>query len=248
MIRYIIHLAYKGTHYHGWQYQPNAPTVQETLNKAFFTILRQEVNLTGCGRTDTGVHASQFYAHVDLNSEISDLEKFVYKINCILPEDIVIYSIHKAENDFHARFNAISRTYKYQIARTKNIFNADYCWQLYSDIDLNRMNSATEVLFRHIDFTSFSKLHTDVKTNNCKITHAKWTIEKDLLIFTITADRFLRNMVRSIVGTLIEVGIGKLSVEGFNEVIEKKDRNAAGPSVPAKGLFLYEILYPHQIL
>lgn len=249
MRRYFVHLAYKGTQYHGWQFQPNAITIQETLNKAFQTILREEINLVGAGRTDTGVHASNYYAHFDLHkSEISDTDKLVFKLNSILPNDIVIHKINVVDKDFHARFDATERIYKYYISQNKNIFQNDYCWQLYSKLDVEKMNAATKLLFKHNDFTSFSKLHTDVKTNNCTIKTAGWSIEKEFLVFTISADRFLRNMVRSIVGTLIEVGLNKMSIEQFNKVIQKKDRNAAGASVPAKGLFLTGITYTRQNL
>lgn len=244
MSRYFIHLAYQGTQYHGWQIQPNAITVQQVLNESFSKLLRQDINITGCGRTDTGVHARNFYAHFDITEPYNnELDKLCYKVNAILPPDIKVYSIREVATDLHARFSAKERVYKYYISNTKEIFLNAYCWQLYKSFDIDMMNKAAQLLINYTDFTSFSKLHTDVKTNNCTITHAEWKIENNLLVFTIGADRFLRNMVRSIVGTLIDIGLGKKGLTDFAEIIEKKDRKYAGTSVPAKGLFLEEILY-----
>lgn len=244
MSRYFVHLAYQGTNYHGWQYQPNAITVQEVLNKAFSTLLRSEINLTGCGRTDTGVHARNFYAHFDaIDSLPFETDKLVYKLNGILPDDINILKIWEVSSDKNARFDAIQRTYKYYISQKKEIFQKDFCWQLYKDLDIKEMNRASKKLLSYTDFTSFSKLHTDVKTNNCDVRHAEWSYENEFLVFTISADRFLRNMVRSIVGTLIEVGLNKKTTNDFCALIEKKDRKHAGASAPAKGLFLVDITY-----
>jgi tRNA pseudouridine38-40 synthase len=249
MTRYFVHLAYKGTNYHGWQYQPNAITVQETLNKAFSLLLSEEINLTGAGRTDTGVHARNFFAHFDSNhSDLQHNNQIVYKLNCFLPDDIQIFGLYKMDHNAHARFDATEREYKYYISRTKNIFSSDYCWQFYPELDIAEMNIAASTLLQYTDFTSFSKLHTDVMTNNCKVSEAKWNVEDNLLVFKIIADRFLRNMVRSLVGTLIEVGNGKRATNDFEKLILTKDRTKAGPSVPAKGLFLENIRYPYSII
>ena len=246
--RYYIQLSYKGTNYHGWQIQPNATSVQEVLTKSFSTILRNEIEITGAGRTDTGVHASYFIAHFD--SHISDLhsdKKFLFKINGYLPKDIAIQKIVKVKSDAHARFDAISRTYHYYIHCQKDPFLDESSYFLSQKLDIDLMNKASELLFQFTDFTSFSKLHTDVKTNNCKITEAFWTKEDYKLKFTISADRFLRNMVRAIVGTLIDVGKNKITLEDFIRIIENKDRSDAGVSVPAHGLFLSNIIYPKNI-
>lgn len=248
MERYFIHLAYKGTNYHGWQSQPNAISIQDTLQQAMKMVLKEDIGLIGCGRTDSGVHARNFYAHFDSESmgkhENSNL---VYKLNRILPTDILIYSIFKVQNAAHCRFDAISRTYKYYITTSKEVFMNDYAWQQFIKLDLDLMNKASLTLLEYIDFTSFSKLHTDVKTNRCKIQEAYWKKDGNLLVFKIRADRFLRNMVRSIVGTLIEVGKVKMSIDDFRKVIEAKDRREAGISVPAKGLFLENVEYPYGI-
>jgi tRNA pseudouridine38-40 synthase len=247
MNRYFIHLAYNGANYHGWQYQPNAITVQEVLNKAFSLILRENIELTGAGRTDTGVHARSFFAHFDSTRDnLHSDSNFTYKLNGVLPKDIVVYNILLMQEDAHARFDATAREYKYYISQKKEIFQLDTCWQFYPQLSINLMNEAANLLIKHTDFTSFSKLHTDVKTNDCDVRFAQWAHEGHLLVFTIEADRFLRNMVRSIVGTLIEVGLGKRSVDEFNELIKLKDRNIAGPSAPARGLFLENISYPYK--
>jgi len=248
MNRYFIHLAFKGTSYHGWQIQPNSPSVQNELQKVFSLILKLETKIIGCGRTDTGVHARNFYAHFD--SEIDNLHEnnnLIYKVNRILPEDIVIYGIYKVKDDAHSRFDAKSRIYRYFISTGKEIFDNDYVWQRKLNLDFNLLNNAAELLKKYSDFTSFSKLHTDTKTNNCKIFKAYWERKQDLVLFTIEADRFLRNMVRSIVGTLIEVGLGKIDENEFCKIIEARDRNKAGMSVPAKGLFLEDVTYSYNI-
>ncbi len=248
MFRYFIHLAYKGTNYSGWQIQPNAPSVQETLQKCLSTILREKITVTGAGRTDTGVHARSFYAHFNTKVNLSFSTKdFIYKLNQFLPKDIVIFDICKMHNEAHSRFDAISRTYKYYISLGKEIFQGDYCWQINFKPDMDQMNLAASELLKFNDFTSFSKLHTDVKTNICKIEYAAWNMESKYLIFTIKADRFLRNMVRSIVGTLIEVGKKKLDINEFQQIILMKDRAKAGMSVPAEGLFLERIEYPYKV-
>jgi tRNA pseudouridine38-40 synthase len=243
--RYFLQLSYKGTNYHGWQIQPNAISVQEELEKALSTILREEITLVGAGRTDTGVHASFFVLHFESGNETLN-SNFVYKLNRFLPSDIAVQKIWKVKEDMHARFSAISRTYKYYISTQKNPFKVETSFQFTQKLDVDKMNEAALVLFEFEDFTSFSRLHTDVKTNNCKIYFAEWKVEKEQLVFTIKADRFLRNMVRAIVGTLLEVGKGKLTINEFRKIIERKDRGAAGASAPAQGLFLVNIEYPGE--
>lgn len=241
--RFFLQISYNGTHYHGWQYQPNAVSVQEFLEKALSTILREKISVVGAGRTDTGVHASFFVLHFESENENLD-SNLVYKLNSFLPNDIAIQKIWKVNADLHARFSAVSRTYKYFISTAKNPFNTQFSFQYTLPLDVDKMNEAAKVLFEYGDFTSFSRLHTDVKTNNCKIFRAEWSSDNNQLIFTIRADRFLRNMVRAIVGTLLEVGRGKISVSDFKKIIESKNRGAAGASAPAYGLFLAEIQYP----
>ncbi len=242
--RYFIHLSYNGKSYHGWQFQQNALSVQEVVNEKLTTILREPVNVVGAGRTDTGVHASYYIAHFDLTVEIRDKNKLVNGLNKMFPVDIAVYDIFKVDEKMNARFSALSRTYEYRISRVKNPFVSDFAWYLKVPLDIEKMNLAANVLFEYHDFTSFSKLGTQVATNNCKIYLAEWNQSTDMLIFRIKADRFLRNMVRAIVGTLIEIGSGKTTIEEFREIIEKKDRCSAGFSVPAHGLFLTHIEYP----
>jgi tRNA pseudouridine38-40 synthase len=245
--RYFIYLSYKGTAYHGWQIQPNGISVQEVLEKALSTILRIKTEITGAGRTDTGVHAKLMVAHFDAEMEITNHEALALKMNSILPKDIAVYKIVAVKPDAHARFDAISRRYEYHIVTEKNVFRTELATRFNERLDFDKMNMAASVLMDYTDFTSFSKLHTDVKTNNCKISCAYWTKIADEWIFTIEADRFLRNMVRAVVGTLIEVGRGKMDVDDFKMVIEAKNRCKAGTSVPAQGLFLVDIKYPDQV-
>ncbi|MDR1729635.1 MAG: tRNA pseudouridine(38-40) synthase TruA [Prevotellaceae bacterium] len=243
MPRYFIQLSYKGTGYHGWQIQPNGNSVQEELTKGLETLLQQKTGVTGAGRTDAGVHAKRMTAHFDTEKPITDLKNFIGKLDCLLPHDIAILGLEEAAPNAHARFDAKSRTYHYYIATRKNPFVKEFAALITFPLDFEAMNRAAETLFDYTDFTSFSKLHTDVKTNNCQIKQAFWKQEDDCWIFTIQADRFLRNMVRAIVGTLIEVGRKKISVKDFRRIIEKKDRCAAGTSAPAKGLFLVDVEY-----
>jgi tRNA pseudouridine38-40 synthase len=247
--RYFLRLSYKGTHYYGWQIQPGVSTIQETLNKNLSLLLKEEIYVIGAGRTDTGVHASCFYAHFDSEKQIVDpsKDKLIYHLNCLLPADIAVYDILKVKSDAHARFSALSRTYQYRITRVKNPFKTEMTWFYSKPIDMVAMNKAALILFEFTDFTSFSKLHTDVKTNNCIIKTAYWIEDHDEIVFEIKADRFLRNMVRAIVGTLLMVGSGKITLEQFRKVIEKKDRSAAGMSVDARGLHLIGIEYPEDI-
>lgn len=243
--RYFIELAYNGKNYNGWQIQENAPSVQAALNKAISIALQEKVNIVGCGRTDTGVHAQQFYAHFDLeNSPLEiDYNKLKNKLNGILPWDISIYNIFQVKTDLHARFSAIKRSYVYKISKRKDPFEHDFTYYHPHQLNKEKMNEAAILLLSYSDFTSFSKLHTQVKTNNCKIESAEWFEEDHLLIFKISADRFLRNMVRAIVGTLIDIGREKISIQEFKTIIESKNRSNAGYSVPAKGLYLTEVIY-----
>lgn len=233
--------------YHGWQKQPNALTVEEILAGSMSIILQEKVELTGAGRTDTSVHASYFIAH--FTSEHSDLhcrDKVLYQINALLPADIHVQRIFLMPDDAHARFDALSRSYEYHIATEKNPFLLDFCYYFFVPLDINRMNEACAILLKHSDFTSFSKMHSDVKTHNCTIYAAQWIRRDNQLVFTITADRFLRNMVRAIVGTMIDIGSEKKTIRDFEKIILAKDRSLAGTSVPAKGLILTDIAYPQS--
>lgn len=242
--RYFIQLSYNGSRFCGWQIQPAADTIQQRLTDALNTQFKPAVSVTGAGRTDTGVHASFFVASFDTETAIEDPRQLCYKLNSILPFDIQVQTLFEVDTDLHARFSALTRTYKYYISRRKEPFRHELTTFIPHDLDLETMNRAAKVLFEFTDFTSFSKLHTDVKTNNCRIDHAEWYSEKGLQIFEITADRFLRNMVRAIVGTMIKVGRNQLSVDDFRAIIEARDRGKAGSSAPAKGLFLTDIRYP----
>lgn len=247
MNRYFLELSYRGSAYHGWQIQPNGITVQEVLEDALFKSLREKIPVTGAGRTDTGVHATYFVAHIDVQQQITDLESTVLKINRILPNDIVVYSLQLVDNGTHSRFSAISRKYEYHVTLQKNPFRIGLSTRLHYQLDFEKMNRACQILFEYTDFTSFSKLHTDTRTNNCAIYHAQWEQRNNLWVFTIEADRFLRNMVRAIVGTLFEVGRGKMSLDEFRHIIEVKDRGKAGASVPAEALYLVDIKYPVEL-
>lgn len=255
-MRYFIELSYDGTAYCGWQVQPNGESVQGVLQRALATILRTEVPVTGAGRTDAGVHAAKMVAHMDFDGalptppvvegrdEQTHLDYLTYRLNGVLPHDIAIHKIYPVADDMHARFSALARTYYYYVHIRKSPFLRDRSWRLVQTPDFEAMNRAAALLPEYEDFTSFSKVNTDTKTNICHIRSARWVqLADDEWRFEITADRFLRNMVRAIVGTLMEVGRGQLTLDGFREVIEKKDRSAAGDSVPARGLFLQEIEY-----
>lgn len=247
MQRYFIYLSYNGKNFCGWQIQPNGITVQESIEQALATLLRKECPIVGAGRTDAGVHARQMVAHFDWETQIDDLDHLTDKLNRLLPKDIAIHRIVPVRPEAHARFDATARTYQYFLTTRKDPFNYELAYKYPGKLDFEAMNRVCPILFEYIDFTSFSKLHTDVKTNNCRITRAEWKQEGDLWVFTITADRFLRNMVRAIVGTLLEVGRGKLTAEGFRQVIEAKDRGAAGTSAPGHALFLTRVDYPDSI-
>lgn len=245
MLRYFITFSYDGTAYHGWQIQPNAKTVQETLQKALSVILRSAIEVVGAGRTDTGVHARKMVAHFDAEFPPSlQLSDVVYKLNKLLPHDIVVSSIKSVHEDMHARFSAKKRTYHYFLHLQKDPFLRSYSWQLYGSLDFEKMNEAALVLKEYRDFTSFSKVNTDTKTNDCTVIEAFWEqVAPHQWRFTITANRFLRNMVRAVVGTLVEVGRGRLTLQQFRQVIEAKNRCSAGESVPAHGLFLVDVDY-----
>ena len=242
-MRYFIQFSYFGKAYHGWQIQPNAITVQQVLEEGLTTLLRSKISVMGAGRTDTGVHAKEMYAHFDFTA-IEDTVDLAQRLNNYLPDDIAVKSIFKVKPETHARFDALERTYEYCIVQEKNPFYIDTAYFLWSPIDYDAMNIAAKILMEYEDFECFSKSNTDVKTYLCKIKKAEWEKKGDLLIFTITADRFLRNMVRAIVGTLLEVGLGKIKPEAIREIIKSKNRAMAGTSVPAKALYLTKVLYP----
>jgi len=243
-LRYFIELAYKGTNYHGWQFQPDANSVQETLNKALSILLKTEIDIVGAGRTDTGVHAKQMYAHFDVEETLNTTQ-LVHKLNSFLPKDIVIFRIIPVDNEAHARFDATRRTYEYHIHTFKDAFETDGSWLHQLPLDLDKMNNACQLLFKYNDFECFSKTHSDVRTFNCVIFEANWKQTGNKIVFTISADRFLRNMVRAIVGTMINIGLGKISLSDFEKIIESKNRSQAGFSAPAHGLYLTQITYDY---
>jgi len=246
--RYFIELSYRGTNYHGWQIQENAHSVQAELNKALSTLLKENIETLGAGRTDTGVHAKYFVAHFDsTRNDLSGNTSFLYHLNQILPLDISIKSIQFVRPEAHARFDAISRTYEYIICRDKDPFWRELAWLYYGNLDVDMMQKASKMMFNYNDFTSFSKVGSDNKTSICKILTANWEEKDNLLIFTISADRFLRNMVRATVGSLVDVGRNKISIERFSEIIAAMDRSLAGSSAPAEGLYLTGIEYPKTI-
>ncbi|SDS07536.1 tRNA pseudouridine(38-40) synthase TruA [Winogradskyella sediminis] len=245
-MRFFIELSYNGKAYHGWQNQPNAISVQEVLEKALSTLLNTDIAIMGAGRTDAGVHASQMFAHFDYDGDFKSID-IVYKLNSFLPKDIAVADVFKVQSDIHARFHATERTYHYKISTSKNVFDYDFAYQVQLPIDVEAMNEACKILFKYKDFQCFSKSNTDVKTYNCDIKEAYWTKQNEQLIFTITADRFLRNMVRAIVGTMLNVGLGKMKPETLHAIIASKNRSEAGFSVPAHGLYLVKIAYPETI-
>lgn len=251
-MRYFLHLAYNGSSYFGWQIQPEHPSVQDTLENCLSLLLhRERIAITGCGRTDTGVHASCFYAHFDVEDAFSptECERIKDQLNNFLPKDIVIYKMFAVKENAHARFDAESRTYQYLISTVKNPFTFSQRLFYHRQLDLDKMNQAAELLKKNEDFTSFSKVHTQVNNFICHVTDARWEKKGDDLVFTITANRFLRNMVRAVVGTLLDVGLGKLSLQDFQSIIEQKNRCEAGISVPAHALFLTDVRYNwHEIL
>lgn len=246
MKRYFIELKYDGTNYHGWQIQPNANTVQEEVNKALSTLLQNNIQVNGAGRTDTGVHAKQIFAHFDYNESI-DYNQLRFKLNNFLPFDISCASIQQVNQEAHARFSATSRTYEYRITTEKNPFLINKAYYMPLSLNIDLMNDAAKELLRYTDFSCFSKSNTDTHTNNCTITTAEWSLSNETITFTVTADRFLRNMVRAIVGTLLDVGKEKINYNNFIEIIESKDRSKAGVSAPAQGLYLSKVTYPKEV-
>lgn len=245
-MRYFIRFSYFGKAYHGWQKQPNAVTVQEVLEKALSTLLHKKIELVGAGRTDAGVHAKEMQAHFEFNGT-EKLDELIHRLNAFLPQDIAVMDIKKVLENAHARFDALERTYEYWVVQTKSPFHSDLTHFVKQPLDLNAMNKAALLLMEHKDFECFSKSKSDVKTFFCDIKSAEWKKDSHKLVFTITADRFLRNMVRAIVGTLLDVGTGKMGAEQINAIVASKDRGQAGVSVPAKGLYLTRIVYPKQI-
>lgn len=258
MSRYFIHMAYDGRAYCGWQIQAEQNTVQQVLEHSLSTLMKREVAVTGAGRTDTGVHASHFVAHFDLDetsltgtnvsgdTQVLLTEKFLFKLNRFLPEDIVVYRIHQVQKDMHARFSAIYRTYHYHISSIKPLYNRDYTHYVYGKLNLEAIEHCCKVILDIRDFTSFAKLHSDVKTHICQVSHARWKVINNGYRFEITADRFLRNMVRALTGTLLDVGLGKIDPDDFKMIVAARDRSKAGASVPAKALFLVDIGYPEM--
>lgn len=246
MPRYFMHLAYRGASFHGWQSQPNAISVQSEIENALAKVMRQPIKITGAGRTDTGVNARMMIAHLDLPETLNDTGKIVKGLNSIIGKEIAIYSMTQVHDDAHARFDATSRTYHYYACTSKSPFLYPLCWQAPPLLDYSLMNKAAKLLLDVEDFTSFSKLHTDTKTNICHVTRAEWIqLNDDMHVFVITADRFLRNMVRAVVGTLVDVGRGKITLEQFTDIIQAKNRCAAGTSMPGHALFLWDITYPY---
>lgn len=244
-MRYFIRLAYNGAPFCGWQIQPNGTSVQGELERTFSLILNEEIGITGCGRTDAGVNARNFYAHFDSSRELTreELTQLAHRINRFLPKEIVIFEIFPVHDDLHARFSATERTYKYYISRRKNPFDTQFAYPLHIPLEIPLMNEAASYLLTVEDFTSFSKLHTQTHTNLCNVTKAIWHTTDEQLIFEISANRFLRNMVRAVVGTLLWVGNGKITLEQFKEIVAAKNRCKAGFSVPANALFLEDIRY-----
>lgn len=256
-MRYFLRLSYNGDSFHGWQIQPNAISVQATIEEALATILRHPAPITGAGRTDAGVHARMMFAHFDALSPISDKKRFLLSLNRLVGKNIAIEDLIPVPDNAHARFDAVERTYKYFVSYKKTPFLYPFCWLAPSELDLDLMNKAASFLMEISDFTSFAKLHSDAKTNICDVREAVWTplnckseateiiAPHNGIVFTISADRFLRNMVRAIVGTLVEVGRHKIDLDQFREIIEKKDRCSAGTSMPAEALFLWDVKYPY---
>jgi tRNA pseudouridine38-40 synthase len=251
MQRYFIALSYQGTHFHGWQLQENAYTVQEEIEYCLTLIMKENIRITGCGRTDTGVHARFYVAHFDIRKSYSqdELEKFIRKVNMFLPDSVVIHQIVNVHEENHARFSALERTYKYFISRKKNPFVKDYSYEYQSELNLRLMQLSCNVIRQYEDFTSFSKSGGNSKTNQCKIISASWTEypKEGMLVFSITADRFLRNMVRAIVGTMLDIGKEKSTLEDLRKILTARKRSAAGASVDACGLFLWDVKYEHVI-
>lgn len=243
-MRYFAELSYKGTAYCGWQRQPNASSVQQTIEEAMTTILRERIEIVGAGRTDTGVHAAFYVIHFDATRPIKDAQSFVYHLNALLPEDIAFLRIYQVADDAHARFDAIEREYRYYIQTRKDPFTRATTWQLTTPLDIDAMNKAAATLIKTEDFTTFAKLGSNNTTNICHVTRAEWVeIECGMVVFIFRANRFLRNMVRAVVGTLVDVGRGKITPEQFAEIVASRDLSRSSSSAPASGLFLTDVKY-----
>lgn len=245
-MRYFFTIAYKGTNYHGWQRQPNAMGVQQKVEEVFSTILNHKTEIVGSGRTDSGVHATAQVFHFDLSGEM-EAEHLLYKANKMLPHDVALMHVNRVKEESHARFDAVKRAYQYHIATEKNPFAINQAYFFTQELSIEKMNLASEMLLNYQDFESFSKVKTDVYTFNCDIFEAFWKQEEETLVFHIKANRFLRGMVRAIVGTLLDVGQNKITVQDFENIIKSKNRKSAGRAVPAHGLYLTEVLYPEDI-
>ena len=249
-MRYFIKLSYDGAAYCGWQRQPDMPTVQESLEKAISTFLREKIEVVGAGRTDTGVNASFYVAHFDVEETVKDCKQLTYKLNMILPPDISVFSVEAVRSDAHARFDAVERQYTYYISQRKNPFRRYSAWQCYVPLDVEKMNQAAQTLLNYEDFTTFAKLNSNNKTNICHVTCAEWRRseeDRDMLIFTIRSDRFLRNMIRAIVGTLVDVGRGRYTVEEFEQILHSRDLSKSSAGAPAQGLFLSDVVYREDV-
>ncbi len=246
-MRYFIYFSFNGKHYHGWQKQKNSLTVQEKIEESLSVLLKDKILVTGAGRTDAGVHAKQMVAHFDFNEHFENSNKLVFKLNQFLSNDISVKSLKSVKNNAHARFDAISRTYEYHISRDKDVFSEEYSYHLNYSLNKKKINEAIKIIINNKDFKCFTKSKTNVTNYICNIIDSKWMEFDKKYVFKITANRFLRNMVRSIVGTLIDVGLEKTSIDDFIEIIMSKNRSMAGYSVPAKGLFLTKISYPEEI-
>jgi len=245
-LRYFLVFSYFGQPFHGWQRQPNAISVQEVVEEALSTLLRTPIMVYGAGRTDAGVHAKEMYAHFDVDY-IENIAHLIHRLNAFLPETIAIINLFKVADTAHSRFDASARTYEYWIVQEKNPFYKDAAFYVKQALDVSQMNKAAQILLQYEDFECFSKSNSDVKTYRCRLDSAVWKSVDDRLVFTITADRFLRNMVRAIVGTLLDIGSGKLGLTDLEKIVESKDRSEAGASVPAKGLYLTRVTYPEKI-
>lgn len=243
-MRYFLKLSYNGTNYHGWQRQDDAVTVQQEIEEKLSTIFQTETSILGCGRTDAGVHAKEFYAHFDIESPIENTNLITHKLNTMLSAGIAIQDLFMVDDEAHARFDATKRSYQYRITRTKNPFEEHTAYKYNQQLDIDSMNKVCELMLGEHDFGCFCKARADNFTNLCTVYEAKWKVESDLILFNITANRFLRNMVRAIVGTMLEIGQGRMDTEGFKQVLASKDRSAAGRSVPAHGLYLTRVEYP----
>ena len=246
-MRYFIYFSFNGKHYHGWQKQKNSLTVQEKIEESLSVLLKDKIFVTGAGRTDAGVHAKQMVAHFDFNEHFENSNKLVFKLNQFLSNDISVKSLKSVKNNAHARFDAISRTYEYHISRDKDVFSEEYSYHLNYSLNKKKINEAIKIIINNKNFKCFTKSKTNVTNYICNIIDSKWMEFDKKYVFKITANRFLRNMVRSIVGTLIDVGLEKTSIDDFIEIIMSKNRSMAGYSVPAKGLFLTKISYPEEI-